>query len=211
MNILIAIPSMDSVPAVFCQSLATLRKVGDCVVAFQIGSLIYDARNKLGKAAIDMNADYVLWLDSDMIFPADTLERMLATMQEKDLDILTGVYYRRRSPYTPVLFDQLEIVDDTCNSTEFDTIPDEIFEVGGCGFGCVLMSTDVLFNVMAKYHDLFSPFARVGEDIAFCIRARECGFKIFADPSIALGHYSQQIVTKQFFEAFKEKKDGSDR
>lgn len=156
-----------------------------------------------------MNADYVLWLDSDMVFPADTLERMLATMQEKDLDILTGVYYRRRSPYTPVLFDQLEIVDDTCNSTEFDTIPDELFEVGGCGFGCVLMSADVLFNVMAKYQDLFFPFARVGEDIAFCVRARECGFKIFADPSIALGHYSQQIVTKQFFEAFKEKKDGS--
>ena len=69
---------------------------------------------ELGKAALDMGADYVLWLDSDMTFPADTLERMLATMQEKDLDILTGVYYRRRSPYTPVLFDQLEIVDDTC-------------------------------------------------------------------------------------------------
>ena len=196
MNILIAIPSMDSVPAVFCQSLATLRKVGDCVVAFQIGSLIYDARNKLGKAAIDMKVE-------------ERKRKVKKTMQEKDLDILTGVYYRRRSPYTPVLFDQLEIVDDTCNSTEFDTIPDELFEVGGCGFGCVLMSTDVLFNVMAKYQDLFSPFARVGEDIAFCWRARECGFKIFADPSIALGHYTQQIVTKQFFEAFKEKKDGS--
>jgi GT2 family glycosyltransferase len=202
MNILIAVPSMDQVPALFCQSLATLRKVGDCVVAFQIGSLIYDARNKLGKTAIEMGADYVLWLDSDMTFPADTLERMLNTMQEKNLDILTGVYYRRRPPYTPVLFNQLEIIEGVCHNTEFNFIPDDLFEVGGCGFGCVLMKSDVLFSMMAKHHDLFSPFDRVGEDVAFCLRARECGYKIWADPSIDLGHCSYSVVNKQFYQAF---------
>ena len=40
MKTLIAIPSMDQVPAQFAQCLATLNKVGECAVSFQIGSLI---------------------------------------------------------------------------------------------------------------------------------------------------------------------------
>ena len=54
MNILIAVPSMDSVPAVFAQSLSMLKKVGNCAVAFQVGSLVYNSRNALGKRALEM-------------------------------------------------------------------------------------------------------------------------------------------------------------
>ena len=112
MNILIAVPSMDTVPAVFAQALSMLHKVGNCAIAFQVGSLIYTSRNALATRAIEMGADYVLWLDSDMFFEPDTLERMLKRMQEKDIDFLTGVYYRRGEPYTPVLNDVLKMNSD---------------------------------------------------------------------------------------------------
>lgn len=204
MNILIAVPSMDSVPAVFAQSLSMLKKVGDCAVAFQIGSLVYDSRNNLAKHALSMKADYILWLDSDMMFEPDTLERMMATMQEKKLDILSGIYYRRRHPFSPVLLKKLSI--DENNFAEYENYneypEDDIFEIEGMGFGCVLMSSDVLFDVAAKYKDWFSPLGRVGEDLSFCWRARQCGYKIFADPSIQLGHCGSQIITKGFYEAF---------
>ena len=71
MNILIAVPSMDSVPAHFAQSLASLKKVGNCAVAFKVGSLVYTSRNELAQHALKMGADYVLWLDSDMKFEPD--------------------------------------------------------------------------------------------------------------------------------------------
>lgn len=210
MNILIAIPSMDTVPAVFTQSLAMLQKVGNCAVAFQVGSLVYDSRNKLGKKAIEMDSDLVLWLDSDMVFEPNLLVDMVKTLEDNALDMLTGIYYRRKEPYTPVIFDKTEILESTgCVTTEFETIPDGLFEVGSCGFGCVLMKTQVMFDVMARYRDLFGPIGRVGEDISFCWRARQCGYRIFADPSIKLGHYSQQIVTRQFYEAFKGAKNGT--
>lgn len=204
MNILIAVPSMDSVPAVFCQSLSMLKKVGDCAVAFQIGSLVYDSRNNLAKHALKMHADYVFWLDSDMMFEPDILERMMATMQEKKLDILSGIYYRRKHPFHPVLFKKLRV--DEQNFAEFENFNeypmDDIFEVEGIGFGCVLMSSEVLFDVAAKYKDWFSPLGRVGEDLSFCWRARQCGYKIFADPTIQLGHCGSQIVTKDFYDAY---------
>ena len=120
MNIFIAVPCMDSVPAVFAQSLASLKKVGNCAIGFKPGSLVYMARNDLAKQAVKMGADYIFWLDSDMIFDADVLERMLETMESNNLDILSGIYYRRVPPYTPVLMDKLELKEDEmCDHTEF--------------------------------------------------------------------------------------------
>lgn len=203
MNILIAVPSMDSVPAVFAQSLAMLEKVDNCAIAFKVGSLVYTSRNDLAQQAIKMGADYIFWLDSDMAFEADTLKQMLKTMEENKLDMLSGVYYRRNPPYTPVLFNRLETSDEEkVDFSEFEKIPEGIFEVGGCGFGCVLMKTDVLISVLGRFRTFFNPMKGAGEDLAFCIRARECGYKIYADSSISLGHCSHSIVTKQFFEAY---------
>lgn len=205
MKILIAVPSMDSVPAVFAQSLSMLQKVGDCAVAFQVGSLIYNARNQLAQQAVKMGADYVMWFDSDMQFEPDTLKKMLDTMQKNDLDILSGVYFRRVAPYAPVLFDKLDFtLEGKCIHHNMDEVPESLTEVAGIGFGCVLMDVQVLLDVIAKYKDAFSPIGRVGEDLSFCYRARSCGYKIWADPSIKLGHCSHTIVNREFYEAFQK-------
>lgn len=203
MKVLIAVPCMDQVPAPFCQSLAQLKKVGECVLAMKSGSLIYTSRNSLATMAIQMDADYVFWLDSDMVFQPDTLVRMMDTVQKHDIDMLTGLYFRRVPPYSPVLFDKLEMRTKTVlDWSEFKTIPEYLFEVGGCGFGCVLVSTEVLMSVQGKHGNMFAPMGNNGEDIAFCIRARDCGYKIICDPSIICGHVGYSVVDDQFFKAF---------
>ena len=202
MKTLIAVPCMDQVPAPFCQSLAQLQKVGECMLAMKTGSLIYTARNNLATMSLQMEADYVFWLDSDMVFRPDTLIRMMDTLKKNDLDILTGLYFRRVPPYSPVLFDRLTMIHDICHWSEFKTIPDDLFEVGGCGFGCVLMKTDVFLDVQSKHGNMFAPIANNGEDVAFCLRARDCGFKIYCDPSIICGHVGYSVVDDQFFKAF---------
>lgn len=204
-KILIAVPCMDMVSARFASSLATLKKgVGDCIVSFIIGSLVYDSRNRLAEYAVRIDADYILWLDSDMTFPPDVLERMMKVLDEHDdIDILTGLYFRRSTPFTPVAFDVLET--DEKGELVFenmDIIPDGIKEVAGCGFGCVLMKTDCLFDIAGKEGPVwFSPLANVGEDCAFCMRARKYGYKIFIDPSIEFGHMGYAAVTRGFYEA----------
>lgn len=204
MKTLIAVPCMDQCPTPFVQSLALLRRVGDCTLAMKPGSLIYTARNDLATRAIQMEADYVFWLDSDMVFQPDTLERMMDTMQKNDLDFLTGLYFRRVPPYSPVLFDQLDINGVVCKFSEFKTIPDGLFEIGGCGFGCVLMKTDIFFDVQVRHGNMFAPIANNGEDVAFCWRARESGYKLYCDPSIVCGHVGYSVVDDQFFRAFSK-------
>ena len=199
MKVFIAIPCMDTLSARFAQCLVNLvngKHDFEVEVGFHIGSLVYDSRNKLAERAINSTADYVLWLDSDMTFMPDTLDIMVKELEDNNYEMLAGMYYRRRPPFTPTLFKTLDISEMGVTSEEFDEIPEEIFEVAGCGFGCVLMKRNVLWNVLCNHGYMFSPIDNVGEDLSFCWRARTCGHKIYCDPTIALGHEIRTTITK---------------
>ena len=207
-KILIAVPCMDQLPAQFAHSLATLTSYGiedtQISVWFNLGSLIYTSRDQIAKKSLLDEADLVMWFDSDMVFNPDTLTRMLKLIDEGH-DFVTGIYYRRTPPFSPVAFKTMDLNEDGQGFTwtEFEEIPDGLFEVGACGFGCVLMKTEIFVAVFAKYGQMFTPIANCGEDIAFCWRARQCGYKILADPSISLGHVGHTIITKDFFNNYQ--------
>ena len=207
-NIFIAVPCMDQVPAQFCHSLSMLEKIDDTAtaVSFNVGSLVYSSRNELARRALEMGADYVFWLDSDMVFDSDILKRCWALKDQAD--IISGLYFRRVEPYTPVLYDQLEFDENgACAWKETETLPDEPFEVAACGFGCVLMPTDIFIDVQAHYKTMFNPINGTGEDLAFCWRARQLGYKILVDPKLELGHVGQQVFCRAYFEAYKAQKN----
>lgn len=207
-KVLIAVPCMNQVPAEFADSLARLTSYGlkDHLIGqiFKIGSLIYTSRDDIAREAITSEADYVMWFDSDMVFPPDTLKRLMVHMENPDVDIVTGLYFRRVQPFTPVLFDHLKKIEDGVEWSEFTDIKGELFEVGGCGFGCVLMTSDIFMAVQNKFGAMFTPMPGAGEDIAFCIRARELGYRIWCDPTIPLGHVGYNVVNRNFFLAYQQ-------
>lgn len=218
-KVLIAVPCMDQLPAQFAHSLATLTSYGiegvSISVYFNLGSLVYTSRNEIAKRALLDEADLVMWFDSDMVFNPDTLQKLIALIDEGH-DMVTGIYYRRTPPFTPTIFKTMDI-DEPAGAakwTEFEEIPEEPFEVAACGFGCVLMRSEIFVSVFAKFGNMFSPIGNVGEDISFCWRARECGYKIFADPSISLGHVGHTIITKDFYKNYQltleKNKEGRD-
>lgn len=203
MKILIAVPCMDQVPALFAQSLATLNRVGNCKIAFQIGSLIYHSRDNLAKKAIEEECDYIFWLDSDMVFQPDTLERLIQSIGKGD--IISGLYFRRVSPFSPVLFKDFEVVGESATWSDFHKIPKDVFEVGACGFGCLIMPTNIFIDVQVKFGQMFAPIGRIGEDLSFCWRARQCGYKIVCDPTIELGHIGHHIINREFYDVYTKK------
>lgn len=202
-KILIAVPCMDSVAAQFSQALAMLEKEGHCLVSFVIGSLIYNSRNDLVKQALHYECDYILWLDSDMVFPPETLKYLLKEMDETGADMISGLYFRRCAPFSPVAFDTLEIKDGKASWTDYTGELTGLHEVGGVGFGCVLQKTGMLLDMAATYGDFFGPISNVGEDLAFCWRARQLGYKIMLDCNLKLGHVGHTVFTQQYYEALK--------
>lgn len=210
MKVFIAVPSLDNVPALFCQSLALLQRAGDTMIGFEVGSLVYNARNNLARQAIKSEADWVLWLDSDMVFNPDFLQRMMKVCTENDIDFLTALCFRRKPPYTPCLFDRLDKVEKGASYTALLSVPEGRFQVGGCGFAGVLMSTDVLISVSARFNGrMFDPMDGFGEDVAFCWRARQCGYDIWCDSDIEMGHVGQFISTRAVFESYAAQHEGA--
>lgn len=199
-KILICVPAMDMVATGFAQSLAMLQKGGnETAIMFEVGSLIYEARNKLAKQAIAMGADYTMWFDSDMIFKPDTMVRLLA----HDAPMVSGAYFRRSPPYHLVAFDECDA--ETRKWSDLD-LPTKTVQCGGVGFGCVLVKTEVLFEVAARYKTWFEPVNGFGEDLSFCWRARQCGYDILLDPTVTCGHVGHIVVNEDFYKAYAEGK-----
>ena len=145
-----------------------------------------------------------MWFDSDMIFQPDTMVRLM----EHDAPIVSGAYFRRSPPYHLVAFDKC----DTDKREWSDLpLPKETVKCGGVGFGCVLIKTEVLFEVAAQFKTWFEPMNGFGEDLSFCWRARQAGWKFICDPSIELGHVGHTIITPRFWEEYKAFEQENDK
>ena len=204
MKTIVAIPCMDSVQTEFARSLVGMKPVGLVQHTFLSCSLIYKARTDLGLYAVEEKSDFVLWLDSDMTFPSTLLTDMMADIEGRD--IVTGLYHMRRPPFRPVIWKTLrQGLTPADNEWEnYDDYPrDKIFEIEGCGMACTMVRAEVLQTVVDRFHDAFAPIPGYGEDLSFCIRARECGFKIHCDPKLQIGHKAATIVTDETFQAFR--------
>lgn len=103
MRTMIAVPCMDTVPTQFMERLLALYRPDGTMIITARSSLIYDARNILSKMAIDQHYDRILWLDSDMVFPSDLLDRLSADM-DKGLRYVSGMYFTRKNPVHPVIY-----------------------------------------------------------------------------------------------------------
>ena len=215
----IAVPSMDYCATPFAMSLAMLtahtmaKRTCKLQLANISGSLIYEARDKLFAQALQSECDYIMWFDSDMTFDDDTLERLLKTAEKYEADIVSGLYFRRSPPYTPVAFDSFEVVEEELglvgHAVDYSGELSGVHEVGGVGFGCVLVSVDAAFDVFSKHNTCFAPINRVGEDLAFCWRARQLGYKVLLDADVKCGHVGHVIVKQQLYESLEVKHDES--
>lgn len=194
MKTLIAIPCGDQCPTDFLRALLSLEIVGQAQFTFAQGSLVYDARNRLTEIALEGDFDRVLWLDSDMSFLPDMMKRFSADLDE-GREMVCGLYVTRKAPIKPTIYSHLGLRKNpgekfaTPEIEVMDKYPkDQIFEVVGCGFGGVMMTTDLLRRVADGYGAVFSPATGFGEDLSFCLRVRDMGEKIWCDSQIRMGH-----------------------
>jgi hypothetical protein len=66
-----------------------------------------------------------------------------------------------------------------------------LVEIAGCGFGCVLVKAEVMKGIgypQFKYYSAIDHNNTVSEDVDFCRKAKDKGFKIWADPSVLCRH-----------------------
>ena len=147
----------------------------------------YDhARNTGCTKALELDFEWLFFLDDDTIPPNDAILRLIAHKKP----IVSGLYYRRNLPICPVM---LRNVDSGRQwITEF-TSP-SLIEVDYVGAGCLLIHKEVLHSLQQPWFewkaDRFDlPInERMSEDFSFCEKARQNGYKIYVDTSVQCRH-----------------------
>lgn len=154
----------------------------DINVHFFSGSLLVASREELVKQALAWEADWLLWLDSDMTFSPDALVRLL--MREKN--IIGCNYVRRQVPTLPVTTDMNDML--YCTNPE-DT---GLVEIKHTGFGCLLVKSDVFKNIEEPWFDTQWVLSKetgktmiMGEDVYFFRKARDIGEQVWLDNDLS--------------------------
>jgi hypothetical protein len=141
----------------------------------------------LAREAIESGADRVLWLDSDMVFQDDLMFRLGEDL-DAGWDMVCGLYFKRELPVTPVIYKSISTGGESnvSKAEAYSAYPKEtVFPIAGCGFGAVMMTTDLLKRV-GDYP--FTPVNRLSEDLSFCWLARNIGARIACDSRVKVGH-----------------------
>lgn len=193
MKLLVGVPSLDFVHVDFVKCLTALvQRLKDDGVRFEVflcnGTLAHVARDRVACKAINEGFTHVLWLDADMIFTPDILEDLSFSGH----DFVTGLAASRRPPYMLCSFRTVN--REKIVPFELDDLPQETVEIEGCGLACVLISTEILREVQFRYKSCFIPMDIFGEDLAFCVRAREMGHRIYLEPTVRVGHIGHNAV-----------------
>jgi cellulose synthase/poly-beta-1,6-N-acetylglucosamine synthase-like glycosyltransferase len=153
------------------------------------GTLIFDQRNSLVRTAVEEKCDYILFIDADMRFPKTTLERLLAHKK----DIIGVNATTRMMPPKPTARNIQINEDGSVDWLEiFSNKEKGIGKVDAIGCGVMLIKTSCLKDIPQPYF-YFEQLLKgklLGEDIYFCIKAKDAGIDTWVDHdlSMEIGH-----------------------
>lgn len=141
-------------------------------------SILPESRQKLADQALEAGATHLLWIDSDMKFPPDTLLRFL----KRDEKIIGINAVSRRPPYVPCA----QMTDGSYVITNKESSGLE--KVGRMGFGVLWVAAEV-FKEMTKPYFAFDYMHDKqtfrGEDYFFFHKTRQLGFEAYVDHDLS--------------------------
>jgi hypothetical protein len=184
-SVSILVPTKDTVYSHFSYSLSNLVKLTtqmgiETHLFFDASTILINQRENLIKQAIEVGSEWVLWLDSDMMFPPSVLMRLLAHNED-----LVGCNYMKRSyPFKTVAF------TDTSDWENWIPIQysNELVEAEAVGMGCVLMKTALFKELQKPYFEYtYQPKTEDwgGEDFTLFKKFNKLGHKLKIDMNLS--------------------------
>jgi hypothetical protein len=180
------------------------------------GDAIDEMRNKAIGMAREQGKKWLLFTDADMNYPPDALRRLLS----HDKKIVGGLCRQRRRPFKMCLWDLLDepgnpddgylcFIDPKTVKPINDAAPWQfgLRKVDATGGAFLLINMEVFDAIDEKMPHIdgsyfldarqipgLKPQERVSEDMWFCALARACGYELFVDIDLRIGHYTMAEI-----------------
>ena len=156
----------------------------------EMGCEIASARNRMAQVARDRGATHILFVDYDMYFGPETIDKLL----KQDKDII-GAHYNFRSGNEERKSTAIPLGKEVA-AQEAD-LPKEPFKCEALGTGFLLIRVSVFDKFKAPWFMFgYTPEGTLhyGEDTFFCQRAiKEGGLDVWCDPTLSVKHIGEQL------------------
>lgn len=174
------------------------------------GSYLPEAHNRCFEEALRYaDWDRVLVLENDMIFH----QHLVARARTHQADIVSGIYFMRRHPPTPVLWKDVSPDGRGVNLTHLDMAalfeaPPGEHEIGAVPTGILSVARHVVELMERPWFETSPEAAREGHkgghDLYFSAQARRQGFTIAVDtsPLFVAGHLGESEIGVQHYLAY---------
>lgn len=233
-TVCIAYPHLDSVAACFTESLlrmaaydkthgnhllhnSGLMNTGAVAPVWGRSIELAHARNTATAAFLGSDADWLLWIDTDMGFEQDALEKLLMVADPQSAPVVGGLCFIEgdyshdfrgglRSSLAPTLYDWCWVEPKNGMPgayklvTRQDWSTEQVTRVGATGTGFLLVHRSVFEKISAWAQEQGAPphiwFERIpgpdgelcGEDISFCLRVHQVGLPVLVHTGVTTTH-----------------------
>ena len=170
-------------------------------------------RNQAVNAFLESDSDVLMFIDSDMGWDADAVERLVSTVEQTGHPIVGGLAIGAKpvgifadqameQEWFPTVYRTNEVGGGFDTAFEY---PSDVVEVGATGAAFVAITRQALEAIRDaegdRWFDLVTDDAGTtfGEDMSFCIRAKRCGLPIHVDTRISTSHKKDIWLTESLY------------
>jgi hypothetical protein len=173
---------------------------------------LVESRNKAVAIFLhEKQAEWLFWLDTDMGFAADTLDRLLAVADPVERPIVGGLCFSQREhtsdnmggwrcTATPTVFNWAHVTGEAGDeqmgfAVRWEYPDNTAIRVAGTGSACILIHRSVFERIEEKFGPIWydrvpnpSTGQVVSEDLAFCMRAGALDIPVHVHTGVKTTH-----------------------
>lgn len=232
-KVVVSIPiTWDKVSTAFFQSFLDitrydiqkeLREKYDLSLNFMVTQTFPIDRNRnevIEMAMEQYQADYLLFLDADQVFPKLTIPWLFESLFAKpEFDVVSGVYFKKNDDNHAVLGHYVPDIDPEVRKVlrrygfaddngqylfyrpQQSFLHGKSFPIDVSGMGCLLVRTECLKRIEQPYFKYFDRFLcpdwtekGLSEDMVFFAKLKQAGIKVLCDSRVMCGHLKEAEV-----------------
>lgn len=185
----------------------------DTVLSYQSGPNISTARNKICHEFLTKHrAPWLLMCDTDMVFAADALGRLITAANEAKAPVVGALCYSQDdgADCLPVMYELVAPDAGQMDRIAFVRLSSwaegTLVRVSATGAAFLAIRRDALREIAAKSGDQAAPWFRespvgaplalMGEDMTFCLRAAAAGIPVHVHTGVQVGHMKPVMLGK---------------
>lgn len=175
----------------------------------RFGDSISSARNLAVEGFLQGKAEWLLWVDSDMGFPPDSLEVLMASVDKDTRPIVGGLCFVAQEKSSDGMNGQRIVPKPTIyhyvEPGQFHPVAayptNRLVQCAATGSAFILIHRRVFETLESDwYNRIPNPNGKLmGEDVSFCVRAQAAGFPVWVNTGCKTTHQKTWWVSDSDF------------